>query len=78
MSFFLLSNNITKAARRSGSSRLARLVLGSLKKALNWRMNNHCFHWPLELWLLKRRHGIALRRSLLTGQALGHSLKEAC
>ncbi len=78
MSFFLLNNEVTKAARRASVPRLARLILRGLQKPLRWRIKHHCFQWPLELWLFGARNRPTVRRSLLTGQGLGHSMGEAC
>ncbi len=78
MLFFALSNEIRKAIRRSASPWSVRLLLRALEKPLHWRMKHHFFHMPFELWLLKTRERLTMRRSLLTGQALGHSLGETC
>ncbi len=78
MSFFLLNNEAAKAARRASLPGFVRLVLGGFRKALAWRLRHYFFKWPLELWFLRARNRLAMRRSLLTGQALGHSMGEAC
>jgi radical SAM superfamily enzyme YgiQ (UPF0313 family) len=78
MHFFMLNNEIIKARRRPTLSLPARLFLRGLQKPLYWRMKHHFFEWPLELWLLRTRDRLTMRRSLLTGQALGHNLGEVC
>ncbi len=78
MSFFMLNNDITKATRRPSLSRAARVALRGLQKPLHWRIKHGFFRWPLELWILGTRKRLTMRRSLLTGQALGHTLGEAC
>jgi radical SAM superfamily enzyme YgiQ (UPF0313 family) len=76
--FFTLNNEIRKGIRRTTSPWLARLFLRALEKPLRWRLKHQFFNMPFELWLLKTRQRLTTRRSLLTGQALGHSLGEAC
>ncbi len=78
MFFFMLNNELTKAMRRSTLSRPARLIFRGLQKPLHWRMKHHFFKLPLELWLMRARGRLTIRRSLLTGQALGHDLGETC
>ncbi|PYU93883.1 MAG: B12-binding domain-containing radical SAM protein [Acidobacteria bacterium] len=78
MSFFMLNNEITKTMRRTSLPRLRRAVLRALQKPLHWRMKHQYFRLPFELWLLRARNRLVMRRSLLTGQSLGHSLAEIC
>ncbi len=78
MLFFTLNNEIRKGIRRASRPSPFRLFLQALEKPVHWRMKHHFFKLPLELWLLKTRERLAMRRSLLTGQALGHSLGETC
>ena len=71
--YFLLHNSVNKARRRA-RSRSARIALGVLRKPLDWRIRNHAFAWPVELWLAMAQAWLVVRRSLLTGQPLSHSL----
>jgi hypothetical protein len=78
MAFFQLNNKIAKARRRPSLHPFLRTTLGALQQPLHWRMEHSCFEWPVELWILGAQKKLTMRRSLLTGQALGHSLGEAC
>lgn len=75
--FFMLNNELKRAAQRPSLTRATRLMLRGIQKPLHWRMKHHFFELPFELWLMKARDRLVIRRSLLTGQALGHSLGEA-
>jgi radical SAM superfamily enzyme YgiQ (UPF0313 family) len=75
MSYFLLHNQVNKIGRRSQSQTL-RWVLGLLRKPLGWRLRNHFFQWPLELWISMAQRWLVMRRSLLTGTPLSRSLTE--
>lgn len=76
MSYFLLENHMSKAQRRARSA-LSRCVMATLRKPLHWRLQQHFFRWPVELWISMARRWLVVRRSLLTGVALGRSLREA-
>ncbi len=78
MFFFMLNNEVSRAAQHAASSRLTRAVLRAVQKPLHWRMRKHFFGWPLELWLLRARNRFVMCRSLLTGEALGHGMGETC
>lgn len=78
MSFFMLNNEITKAVRRASLSRLRRALLRVLQGPLYWRLKYQYFRFPVELWLLQTKNKLVMRRSLLTGQNLGHRLVESC
>ena len=73
ISYFLLDNQIGKAQRKSRSS-LLRRTLALARKPLHWRIRNHNFAVPFELWLAMTNEWLAVRRSLLTGDALSRSL----
>jgi anaerobic magnesium-protoporphyrin IX monomethyl ester cyclase len=75
VSYFLLHNQLNKTKRKS-HSRLLRTALTLVQKPLHWRLRNHFFGCPLELWLSMAREWLVVRRSLLTGEALSHSLSE--
>lgn len=76
VSYFLLHNQLNKMKRKS-HSRLLRSALTFVQKPLHWRLRNHFFECPLELWLSIAREWLVVRRSLLTGEALSHSLTGA-
>ena len=76
MSYFLLSNQLSKQSRRSGSS-ATKLGFRVLRRPLNWRLKHYCFALPIELWLSMAQNWLVMRRSLLTGEALSRQLKEA-
>jgi radical SAM superfamily enzyme YgiQ (UPF0313 family) len=78
MSFFQLNNAVAKATRQTSLHPFLRAALTALRKPLHWRMKHHRFGCPVELWVLGMQKKLTMRRSLLTGQALGHSLGEAC
>ncbi|HYL35550.1 MAG TPA: radical SAM protein [Bryobacteraceae bacterium] len=73
ISYFLLANQINKVRRKSRSAVL-RQLLGFVRRPLHWRIRNHFFAWPFELWLGMTQEWLAVRRSLLTGDALSRSL----
>ncbi|HLG95811.1 MAG TPA: radical SAM protein [Bryobacteraceae bacterium] len=73
ISYFLLDNQINKARRKSRSALLQK-VLALLRKPLHWRIRNHAFALPFELWLAMTREWLTVRRSLLTGEALSRTL----
>jgi radical SAM superfamily enzyme YgiQ (UPF0313 family) len=73
ISYFLLNNKLDKARRRSRSAFL-QAFFRILRRPLHWRIRNHCFSWPLELWVVMAQRWLTVRRSLLTGQPLSHDL----
>jgi anaerobic magnesium-protoporphyrin IX monomethyl ester cyclase len=76
LEFFLLNNQIRKVtAGHPWLRRGFRRVLGS---PLRWRMRTNRFGFPWELWLARAGERLVFRRSLLTGQALAHSIQEVC
>jgi radical SAM superfamily enzyme YgiQ (UPF0313 family) len=76
LAFFLLHNQIRKVASS------APWIRGGIRRALGaplrWRIRKNKLALPWELWLARTTERIVTRRSLLTGQALGHSLREVC
>jgi len=50
MSYFQLDNRLS-ALRRRMQSRSIRLILGGIRKPLQWRLRHSFFEWPLELQL---------------------------
>ena len=75
ISYFLLDDHMNRIGRRS-RSRVVRRLSSLLRKPLLWRLRRSCFAWPLELWLAMVKRWLVVRRSLLTGQALGGELAE--
>jgi anaerobic magnesium-protoporphyrin IX monomethyl ester cyclase len=72
ISYLVLDNELNKAWRKSGSPTIKR-ALSLLRKPLQWRLRNHSFDWPLELWLSMAKRWMAMRRSFLTGQPLSQT-----
>jgi anaerobic magnesium-protoporphyrin IX monomethyl ester cyclase len=76
LEFFLLNNQIRKAT--SNLPWVGRGVRRALGAPLRWRLRRSHFWFPWELWLARATERIVTRRSLLTGQALSHSIQDAC
>jgi radical SAM superfamily enzyme YgiQ (UPF0313 family) len=75
MSYFFLANQLKKHSDRSRSG-LRKGLIRLLEKPLHWRLRHHMFSIPVELWLSMANEWLVVRRSLLTGEALGRQLKE--
>jgi radical SAM superfamily enzyme YgiQ (UPF0313 family) len=75
MSYFLLANQLGKTARKSRSA-AGRTGMRLLQRPLHWRLKHHFFNFPIELWVSMAKHWLVMRRSLLTGDALGRELRE--
>jgi anaerobic magnesium-protoporphyrin IX monomethyl ester cyclase len=76
LEFFLLNNQIRKAT--AGIPWLRRGLRRFLGAPLRWRLRNRCFSFPWELWVARVSERLITRRSLLTGQALSHNIREVC
>ncbi len=76
MSFFMLNNEITKGMRQATLPLRRRLYLRAFQRPLHWRLKKQCFRLPVELWLLRAKNRLVMRRSLLTGRSLGYSMVE--
>jgi anaerobic magnesium-protoporphyrin IX monomethyl ester cyclase len=76
LSYFVLNHQIVKRRRRLSPVRqqLSKLFAAPLR----WRLRNKYYRFPLELWIMKMKNRLVLRRSLLTGQSLGHDLERIC
>ena len=76
LEYFLLNNQIRRTAAR------VRWVRGGVRRVLGaplrWRLRNNHFGFPWELWLARTTERLVTRRSLLTGQSLGHGMQEVC
>jgi anaerobic magnesium-protoporphyrin IX monomethyl ester cyclase len=76
LEYFLLNNQIRRAAARTNWIRNGfRQALGA---PLRWRLRNNRYALPWELWVARATERLTTRRSLLTGQALGHGMQEVC
>jgi radical SAM superfamily enzyme YgiQ (UPF0313 family) len=69
ISYFLLDHQLSKAHGKSSSATFHTLV-DLVRRSLHWRLRNHFFNWPLELWFAMAGRWLVIRRSLLTGQPL--------
>jgi radical SAM superfamily enzyme YgiQ (UPF0313 family) len=76
ISYLVLDNELNKAWRKAGSPTIKR-ALFLLRKPLHWRLRNHSFDWPVELWLSMAKRWMIMRRSLLTGQPLSQTLSRS-
>lgn len=76
LAFFLLNNQIRKAASRSPWVRRSLQV--ALGAPLRWRLRTKHFAFPWELWVARMTDRLVTRRSLLTGQSLSHGFQEVC
>ena len=75
ISYLQLDNELNKARRKSDSAAM-QSALTLLRKPLHWRIRNHFFDWPVELWLSMAQQWMVMRRSLLTGQPLSRTLTQ--
>ena len=76
LEFFLLNNQIRRAS--TAVPWLRNGVRKALGAPLRWRLRKSFFLFPCELWLARATERLVTRRSLLTGQALSHSMQEVC
>jgi len=76
MEFFLLHNQIRKATKNSPWMRAG--LRRMLTAPVRWRVRTNHLAFPWELWLARSAERLVTRRSLLTGQPLGHSMDEVC
>ena len=76
LEFFLLHNQIRKAAARAPWIRQG--VRRALGAPLRWRVRKNLIAVPWELWLARATERLVTRRSLLTGQSLGHGMQDVC
>lgn len=76
LEFFLLHNQIRKATKNSPWMRSG--VRRMLTAPVRWRVRTNRLAFPWELWLARKAERLVTRRSLLTGQPLGHSMNDVC
>jgi radical SAM superfamily enzyme YgiQ (UPF0313 family) len=76
LSYFVLNHQFTRQRRLLSPFRrgLSKLIASPLR----WRLRHKYYRFPLELWMMRLRNRLVLRRSLLTGQSLGHDLERIC
>jgi anaerobic magnesium-protoporphyrin IX monomethyl ester cyclase len=76
ISYLLMDNALNKAHRKTNSAAM-QSALSLLRKPLHWRLRNHFFEWPVELWFSMAQRWMVMRRSLLTGQPLSQTLSRS-
>ncbi len=76
MEYFLLDIGINRAQNKSRSAAM-QAALKLVGSPLRWRTRNHMYDWPVELWFAMARRWLVMRRSLITGEPLGHDLAAA-
>ena len=76
LEYFLLHNQIRKATKNSPWMRAG--LRRMLTAPVRWRVRTNHLGFPWELWLARGAEKLVTRRSLLTGQPLGHSMDEVC
>jgi radical SAM superfamily enzyme YgiQ (UPF0313 family) len=74
--FFLLNNQIRRAT--SGARWMGSRARRALSAPLRWRLRHNRYEFPWELWVARVTEQLVTRRSLLTGQALAHSVGDVC
>jgi radical SAM superfamily enzyme YgiQ (UPF0313 family) len=76
LEYFLLNNQIRRTAAK------VPWVRGGIRRALGtplrWRLQKNRYGFPWELWVARTTERLVTRRSLLTGQSLGHGMQEVC
>jgi radical SAM superfamily enzyme YgiQ (UPF0313 family) len=76
LEYFLLNNQIRRSAVK------APWIRGGVRRALGaplrWRLRKNHYGFPWELWVARTTERLVTRRSLLTGQSLGHGMQEVC
>ncbi len=73
MKYFLMDIGVNRARIRSRSA-VVQSVLKIARSPLRWRVRNHLYGYPVELWLGMARQWVVMRRSLITGEPLGRNL----
>lgn len=76
LEYFLLNNQIRRTAAKVPWARDG--VRRALGAPLRWRLRKNHYGFPWELWVARTTERLVTRRSLLTGQALGHGMQEVC
>jgi len=76
LEYFLLSTQMRHANYRLGW--VPRRFRKAFQIPFEWRLRRNQFRVPWDLWLARGLKRLVARRSLLTGQALHHELREVC
>lgn len=76
LEYFLFSTQMHRPGTRF--TWIRRGLRKSLNAPLAWRLRRNQFKLPWELWLARGVERLVTRRSLLTGQALHHEMREVC
>lgn len=76
LEYFLLNNQIRRTAARISWGRDG--IRKALGAPLRWRLQKNHYGFPWELWVARASEQLVTRRSLLTGQSLGHGMQEVC
>jgi anaerobic magnesium-protoporphyrin IX monomethyl ester cyclase len=79
LEFFLLNNHIRQAV--TGHPWLRKSFRKAMGAPLRWRLQTKRFAFPWELWMLSAARvtkRMVTRRSLVTGQPLGHTMNDVC
>ena len=76
LEFFLLHNQIRKAT--AGIPWIGRRLRRVLGTPVRWRLRSNKYAIPWELWVARGTERLVTRRSLLTGQSLGHGMQDVC
>jgi radical SAM superfamily enzyme YgiQ (UPF0313 family) len=76
LEFFLIHNQIRKAA--ASAPWMRRGIRRALGAPLRWRLRTNYLEVPWEIWVARATEKLVTRRSLLTGQALGHGMEHVC
>jgi radical SAM superfamily enzyme YgiQ (UPF0313 family) len=71
---YILLHTRLNRTRRESRSKLLQTLLDLAAAPLLWRVRHSFFAWPWELMLARAKARFVMRRSLLTGRALSHSI----
>ena len=75
MSYFIMTHQLRRDTRKLASQTKKRLA-GAFLAPLAWRLKHKFYRFPFDLWLLRGRNQLVMRRSLLTGNSLGKDLEK--
>jgi len=76
LEYFLLSTQLRRRGSQFGW--IQRTLRSRIFSPFEWRLRRNQFKVPWELWLARGLKRLVTRRSLLTGQALHHEMREVC
>ncbi len=78
LTYFLLDHQTRRQIRQTKPSPMGQMFSTALSLPLRWRLRHRFYRFPVELWMMNLKRQLTLRRSLLTGQSLGHDLERIC